>query len=377
MKQQQEKQRKVVEIIDLEDEETNSKLSKLDKEEKKYQAPSARTITRLNNRDMFNEEKLKLLSERMIEVMEQKPDPLHLENAKSPKGLKVDLLPHQFYSMLWLQWREGNYPNGGILADDMGLGKTLTILSYLKLVKDHREEKLNENNQEDEVEEEDEEIYSKDYLKKQNKKKNANKNFKPYRLKTLIVLPASLLYQWQGEIKSKFENDVFKIHVYHDANRKKYAYNLDDNDLVFTTYEIVSREIDFDKEGNQLSNDSPLTRIKWKRIILDEAHRIKNHTTKANKAMCALKAKYRIAITGTPIHNSLNDLYSLVKFLHFAPLDDISLWKYVFASETANAKQSANAVERQKRLNSWMVFLSDYLILRRTKGDKMHGSEKK
>ena len=125
--------------------------------------------------------------------------------------------------------------------------------------------------------------------------------------------------------------------------------------------------------------DSPLAKIKWKRIILDEAHRIKNHSTKANKVICALKAKYRIAITGTPIHNSLNDLYSLVKFLHFEPLDQITLWRYVFASETFTSKsaQNANSLERQKRLDNWMVFLSDYLILRRTKNDKFKGTEKR
>ncbi len=127
--------------------------------------------------------------------------------------------------------------------------------------------------------------------------------------------------------------------------------------------------------------DSPLVKIKWKRIILDEAHRIKNHTTKVNKAICSLKAKYRIAITGTPIHNSLNDLYSLVKFLHFEPLDNFSLWKYIFASEkfttTANQVPTANSLERTKRLENWTTFLSDYLMLRRTKQDKFKGTEKK
>ena len=70
-------------------------------------------------------------------------------------------------------------------------------------------------------------------------------------MRTLIVLPASLLHQWQGEITSKFARDSFKYHVYHEANRKKHAYNLEDNDIVFTTYEIISREMDiFDKDGN-------------------------------------------------------------------------------------------------------------------------------
>ena len=100
-----------------------------------------------------------------------------------------------------------------------------------------------------------------------------------------------------------------------------------------------------------------------------------------NKAICSLRAKYRIAITGTPIHNSLNDLYSLVKFLNFEPLDNFSLWKYIFASEkfTASANQvpTANSLERTKRLDNWTTFLSDYLMLRRTKQDKFKGTEKK
>ena len=156
---------------------------------------------------------------------------------------------------------------------------------------------------------------------------------------------------------------------------------MDDNDLVFTTYEIVTRECNmFDKEGNEISSDSPLAKIKWRRIILDEAHRIKNHSTKCSKVICALQAKYRIAITGTPIHNSLNDLYSLVKFLHFDPLDNFTLWKYTFESSkttTQTTANTANAIERSKRTDSWTKFLSDYLMLRRTKQDKFKGTERK
>ena len=77
------------------------------------------------------------------------------------------------------------------------------------------------------------------------------------RLKTLVVLPASLLHQWQGKIQSKFVRDSFKIHVYHEADRKKRCYNMDDNDIVFTTYEIVSREINLvDSAGNETQSVS-------------------------------------------------------------------------------------------------------------------------
>jgi SNF2 family DNA or RNA helicase len=260
----------------------------------------------------------------------------------------------------------------------MGLGKTLTILSYLKIVKDKKEKLAKQKKKELENDNEDEDNDDEeDFRTKKIYKKRLTNRIEAERLKTLIILPASLLHQWEGEIKSKFERDAFKYHVYHEANRKKYAYNLEDNDIVFSTYEIISREVSIDKEGTLMPNDSPLTKITWKRIILDEAHRIKNHNTKANKSVCALKAKYRIAITGTPVHNSINDLYSLIKFIHFEPLNDFTLWGYLFAIEKKSNGTGANSAERQKRSNSWIAFLSDYILLRRGKNDKLKGSEKK
>jgi len=368
-----------------------SNPSKLDKNDLRAQVAQGLNKQQ-TNRNYSYEEKLKSITDPMFESLEQKPDPeQNYDDFVNPKGLKVKLLPHQCYSMQWLKWREGEYPHGGILADDMGLGKTLTILGYLKLTKDIYERRQREKLQKLEDEEEEEEdqdeendkendIDDRKYLKRLKSKKNKlREEATSKRLKTLIVLPASLLHQWQGEINNKFEKNSFKVHVYHEANRKKYSYNLDDNDIVFTTYEIISREVNVpDKEGHIAKSDSPLVNIKWKRIILDEAHRIKNHSTKANKAMCLLKSKYRIAITGTPVHNSLNDLYSLVKFLHFEPLDDFGLWKYLFASETFSGRSQSKTIsmEREKRLGFWLKFLSDYLILRRTKKDKFHGTDK-
>ena len=95
--------------------------------------------TQIYNRNLQYEEKLKILKDNMLEVIEKMPDPdecqQKLADFKMPSGLRVQLLPHQVYSMQWLKWREKTYPNGSILADDMGLGKTLTILAYLKFIK--------------------------------------------------------------------------------------------------------------------------------------------------------------------------------------------------------------------------------------------------
>ena len=236
-----------------------SNPSKLDKNDLRAQVAQGLNKQQ-TNRNYSYEDKLKSITDPMFESLEQKPDPdQNFDNFINPKGLKVKLLPHQCYSMQWLKWREGEYPHGGILADDMGLGKTLTILGYLKLTKDIYEkrqlEKIQKQEEEDEEEEDDKEnddIDDRKYLKRLKSKKNKlREEATSKRLKTLIVLPASLLHQWQGEINNKFEKNSFKVHVYHEANRKKYSYNLDDNDIVFTTYEIISREVTVpDKEGN-------------------------------------------------------------------------------------------------------------------------------
>lgn len=247
---------------------------------------------------------------------------------------------------------------------------------FFKLQKDEKErmrrekEELQEDKEEEEDDDDDEEdedelaILSKERRLKFKKKyapRGGGGSSRPERLKTLIILPASLLYQWQSEIASKFNPHSFKVQVYHEANRKKYAANLEDNDIVFTTYEIVSREIDVidskeERVAAYTNSTSPLARIKWKRVILDEAHRIKNHTTKVSKAVCLLEAKYRVAITGTPVHNSLGDLYSLIKFLRLEPLSEISFWNYLFPKEKPNSaslglqnRQTDASIQRERR----------------------------
>jgi transcription termination factor 2 len=269
----------------------------------------------------------------------------------------------------------------------MGLGKTLTILAYLKQVKD-------ENNQDDSSDDEEAIIVDENNNKKAIQSESEEEDFsnlnvealtkkifqsahkiKKYsssRLKTLIVLPASLLYQWQNEIKTRFERNAFKYEVYHGIDRKNLTKSqLEQCDIVFTTYEIVSRETDGLGKGTVNLSKSPIARIEWTRIICDEGHRIKNSSSLSNQAMCSLKAKYRIVITGTPIHNSMCDIHSLLKFLNLYPLNDKSLFTYLFPSD----KKSTCTVEEERRKNCWIAFLSSFLLLRRTKLDKIKGTD--
>jgi len=253
-------------FLDSQNAEIRHKISALDNRKLSVAAERGST-QQVTNRNFNYEEMLKTLSENMLEVFEDKPlAEQDFSNVCKPKGLKVNLLPHQNYSMLWLKWREESYPHGSILADDMGLGKTLTVLSYLKMKKDEREEAMSKKfskAEEDKVEIDDElareGLNPQGNLETVKRKKHASKRDDRCvkRLKTLVVLPASLLHQWQGEIQSKFEKDCFKIHIYHESDRKKRCYNMDDNDIVFTTYEIVSREINLaDKAGNEIQSVS-------------------------------------------------------------------------------------------------------------------------
>ena len=157
----------------------------------------------------------------------------------------------------------------------MGLGKTLTILAYLKQLKDEKNHDdssddeeatiIDENNNEIKSESEEEvdfSNFSNINVEKLTKRIFQNtykiKKHISNRLKTLIVLPASLLHQWQTEIKTRFEKNSFRYEVYHGPDRKELTKSqLEQCDIVFTTYEIVSREADELGKGTVSLSKSP------------------------------------------------------------------------------------------------------------------------
>ncbi|KAK3095192.1 hypothetical protein FSP39_011239 [Pinctada imbricata] len=291
--------------------------------------------------------------EKLHKQLETIPD----ENTETedPTGLKVDLMMHQRQALSWLIWRERQHPPGGILADDMGLGKTLTMISLVlkqRQLKETGEEKeawLNRDKQLDKL--------GKDLVKSNG---------------TLVICPASLIHQWNSEIERRVKPGRLKVLLYHGQNREKNILKLADNDIVLTTYNLVGKEVgaadvdadapasEEDKVKVEGDKDKPtaeptLLRIAWERIILDEAHNIKNRKSLSAMAACRLRANYRWALTGTPIQNELLDLYSLLRFLRCSPFDEYKVWKRQV--ETGKASGS-------DRLN----VLVKCLLLRRTKG---------
>ncbi|KAJ8963879.1 hypothetical protein NQ314_005315 [Rhamnusium bicolor] len=198
--------------------------------------------------------------------------------AKDPKGLIVELMPHQKRALAWLMWREKQKPSGGILADDMGLGKTLTMISLMLKT---NEERSSEDEQSDD----------------ENRPERSSYKFNGG---TLVVCPASLINQWSGELERRTKRGLASFVLYHGPKRESKAKRLAEYDMVITTYSIVM---------NECERKGTIFRVKWRRIVIDEAHQIRNHKSLTSIAVCHLAAKSRWALTGTPVHNKELDMY--------------------------------------------------------------------
>ncbi|KAL8696301.1 MAG: hypothetical protein Q9201_007730 [Fulgogasparrea decipioides] len=188
---------------------------------------------------------------------------------------------------------------GGVLADQMGLGKTLSILSLVvhSLPEAREFGKLKPPDpEEDEV--------------------ALVRNSKT----TLLVSPLSTVANWEEQVKTHIEDGALTYYIYHGGNRSKDINMLSRFDLIITTYQIVSSE--FVGRGNKQSKDSPLYQTNFFRIVLDEAHSIREQATRQSQAICALSAQRRWAVTGTPVQNRLDDLGALIKFLRVKPFSE-------------------------------------------------------
>ncbi|KAE9380526.1 hypothetical protein N431DRAFT_324877 [Stipitochalara longipes BDJ] len=227
------------------------------------------------------------------------------EDDGTVEGVKVKLLPHQVEGLEWMTGRElgtgkkGKVPKGGILADDMGLGKTLQSISLILTNAKPTEEGL---------------------ITKRKLPSGLEKT-------TLVVAPLALIRQWELEIKEKVETShALRVYVHHGPQRTKRFQDLKRYDVVITTYQILVSEF-----GSSSTEPDGLKvgcfGLHWYRVILDEAHTIKNRNAKATQACYALRSEYRWCLTGTPMQNNLEELQSLIKFLRIKPYDDLKEWK--------------------------------------------------
>ncbi|KAF0321544.1 snf2 family helicase [Colletotrichum asianum] len=233
----------------------------------------------------------------------------------SMEGLKVKLLPHQVEGVEWMKGRElgpvkrGKVPKGGILADDMGLGKTLQTIALIL------------SNQ-----------------KPSKGEKGYKKHFDGIEKTTLVVAPLALIRQWESEIKEKVvKSHGLKVCVHHGPQRTKRFKDLALYDVVVTTYQVLVSEWGHSSEDEN-GVKAGCFGLHWWRVVLDEAHTIKNRNAKSTKACYALRSEYRWCLSGTPMQNNLEELQSLIKFLRIKPYDDLKEWKEQIEKPLKNGK---------------------------------------
>ncbi|KAF5584160.1 hypothetical protein FPANT_7972 [Fusarium pseudoanthophilum] len=193
---------------------------------------------------------------------------------------------------------------GGILADVMGLGKTLTMLSAI-------------------------------LCSTQLSQVISNSGARNHTLlnMTLIVLPSrQVLDVWQNEIDRRFQPHTFRTVIFHGDARPKKGELLLGHDIVLTTYHTLEK----DNRGKGILNS-----INWSRVVLDEAHQIRNSSIKLHKAAASLESDIRWCLTGTPIQNSFDDLRSLLKFLRFEPFCQSNIFEQHIVKPFRQEKQSS------------------------------------
>lgn len=229
-------------------------------------------------------------------------------NKPMSKYLKASLREYQIIGFNWLTALD-EYGIGGILADDMGLGKTIQILSVIATYTEHYD------------------------------------NPKP----TLIVCPSSLSLNWQSEI-NKFTSGISSLVIHGTLEeRQKQIKEILDYKVIITSYELLKRDIEEYKKYD----------YEFKYIVADEAQYIKNNNTQNAKTIKEIKAETKYALTGTPIENSLAELWSIFDFIMPGYLFSYKKFKELY--ETPIIKD--NDQEAMKKLKR----LINPFVLRRTK----------
>ena len=243
-----------------------------------------------------------------------------------PNGLKADLRPYQEQGAMWLI-RHRLVGLGACLADDMGLGKTLQTIAALLHAKEHQAIEMSNNNS----------IQLDLFGEIQVTGRKS--------LAALVVLPASLVFNWYRELR-KFAPSL-QVVQYIGTNRKKVEKTLLTFDVILTTYQTIVSDLDWLKQQY------------FHYIILDESQQIRNKNSKTFQAVHQIRAEHRISLSGTPIENSLADLWAQMEFINPSVLGTYAFFKEHFQIPIEKNRDEQAIISLKN--------LVDPFILRRTK----------
>ncbi|WFD01828.1 1-phosphatidylinositol 4-kinase [Malassezia obtusa] len=290
---------------------------------------------------------------------------------------------------------------GAILADDMGLGKTITVISVIAKTMDEAiafgQSELSPESWSD-----DEPQLVGDSRNRRTAEQARREELRCRSRATLLVCPLSIVSNWESQIREHWDPARQpSIYVYHGSGRLSDPHMLANYDVVITTYSTLGSEfsnqttwaaaagrgdkddelVEVDAEGAPLQKkrrktaEAPNTcqRVEWFRIVLDEAHIVKESRTWQSKAVCNLSAPRRLCLTGTPIQNKLDDLYALILFLRLEPFSDRAMWnrfcrdkKHLYLNQSKSKDDELLDPTSLVRVQTIMKFLT----LRRMKTDR-------
>ncbi len=227
----------------------------------------------------------------------------HIAPVTVPATLKTTLRDYQQQGLNWLSFLD-SFQFGGCLADDMGLGKTIQIIAFLLWQKEQAPQ-----------------------------------------APSLIVMPTSLLFNWQAEIE-KYAPSLQQF-TFYGADRFKDNKGLSTYDVILTTYGTVVSDIQY------------LKTLSFNYVILDESQAIKNPSSQRYQAVCQLRQRNRLILTGTPVENNTFDLYAQLSFACPGLLGSKQQFRDLYAIPIDKFKNDKRARELHQKINPF--------LLRRTK----------
>ncbi|KAI1356101.1 SNF2 family N-terminal domain-containing protein [Xylaria sp. FL0043] len=258
------------------------------------------------------------------------------------RGMKTPLHDHQVIGTSWMLRREfcDDGPTGGILADEMGMGKTLQTLACI----------VSNQASEDDLD--------------------------TYSGTTLVVAPATAIEQWNSESEKHADDKYIKSVLHYKKSLKLPVQALHNMDIILVSYQEVIRQFPNQKLLTRLREKYPdpqdfeeqyndslgmLFKINFWRIVLDEAHNIKNHDSQTSIACRSLKGRHRWALSGTPLTNSVDEIYPYLQFLKAKVPQEIKVFRKLFTN-------TKDATARMRLRN-----IIEPLMFRRTMKDTFMG----
>ena len=241
----------------------------------------------------------------------QRFEQLGITTKTPPLSFSGQLKPFQIDGYVWMKLLYFRRL-GGLLADDMGLGKTVQVISFLS------------------------------YLHEMNE-------ITP----TLIVAPKTLIDNWYKELQKFAPVLLQSVYIHRGSNRSKDPHMIANMGITLTTYQTMVKD--------QLI----FAQVDWHSIICDEAQAIKNPSTSVSKVVKALKSKFRLAMTGTPVENGLSELWSILDFVQPGVLGSLNQFKKEFITPI----ETQSEVDIEEKLISRISFI----YKRRTKAEELKG----